>query len=191
MGTETKKVRITSQGWVDGMERYFPHLKVGDTIDVEENPEYEHEYFITGSIYVIPKTDCEIVTDEPELDDDLKEITAHDELKTEEVLIINDGGIKSDLKKNNTMTIGIDYDDEELRQKWKELSKPTELKEKLQKPTDTSHSEKIEITVDGQTYYINRKAWTLEKELRQYRNQLFDGAISQEVYDLLIETLLP
>lgn len=54
---------------------------------------------------------------------------------------------------------------------------------------DSSHSEKIEITIDGNTYFINRKAWELEQQFRKLRNQLYERQISQEEYDRLIAEL--
>lgn len=48
----------------------------------------------------------------------------------------------------------------------------------------------IEITIDGQTYFINRKAWVLEQTFRKLRNQLYERQISQEGYDQSIKKLI-
>lgn len=211
MGTETKKVKVTNQIWIDGITKIYPDKIDNDNIVlVEDYPDAEEtDYVLVGTRYGISKTDCEVVEEElPEINEDKELKQAYKSVAMEKPKVSLDLTKEECPEPKNPIKYFMqDYYDPMLakmknEEEFLRMNNPIdgvyqfdkeklERLNKMQKPTESPRSETIEITVDKQTYFINRKAWELEKELRKYRNQLFEGTLSQGEYDLIIKILLP
>lgn len=213
MGNETKKVKVLNQVWIDGITEYYPdEIDADNIVLVEDYPDAEEtDYRVVGTNYGIPKTDCEEVVAGEVVEETISVSTTTGTPNTKSWMKEQEEKVLENLKKGEEeFFLGANME-EEIKNKYipsdgfaDELSiwrpaikdghyqfdkEKLERLSKMQKPTESEPSEKIEITVDGETYFINRKAWEMEQKFRKLRNQLFERQISQEEYNRLIEEL--